>query len=606
MSRFVASAVVVVALFGVRPVQAQDRPAPLFGEIRAAPGRSVARPRPRPPVVRTRLVRVDMSLIGGAHGTLAPASRLRLNLFLETNFVAALDRFEQTGSGYAWLGKIEGEPLSSVILVTVNGTVSGTVRIPGRTFAIRAADGVGTASEVDERLLPRGGDDAIEAPREPAPRGSGGADRGAAADDGAIIDLAVVYTRTALREAASEAELRADIDLAVALTNQTFSNSGVRTRLRQVHTGPVDYEDAGDSDTDLARLVDPSDGIMDGVHSLRDSSGADLVAFITERDDTICGKAYVNGPESRGAYGFSLTRRECLLMQNLTFAHEIGHNLGACHDWYVTGTCEDGAFTFSYGHVEPDHRVRTIMSYENLCEDQAIHDCEWIAWFSNPRIEIRGTDRALGVPAGTDTTCQEGDVNHYRCDADNVRTFDAMAPVVARYSASRSTARTFPPTLDFTCHGYVERTRGTRAYNCIPAPAQQHDMRTFVPPPGSPCDRGQVITTSDQPDRIVFQIRCRAAAGANTFSLGYVDHYGGFGTIVADTGADQRTAPPTLDFTCHGYVEVGGTRAYNCIPAPEQQHRMRTFVPPPGSPCNQGSVQEFPPGRIVFQIRCQA
>ena len=71
-------------------------------------------------------------------------------------------------------------------------------------------------------------------------------------------------------------------------------------------------------------------------------------------------------------------------------------------------------------------------------------------------------------------------------------------------------------------------------------------------------------------------------------------------------GATTRTVPLTLDLTCHGYVEAAGTRAYNCIPEPSQQHHMRTFVPPVGSACDAGSIAEFPPGRIVFQIRCRA
>ena len=66
----------------------------------------------------------------------------------------------------------------------------------------------------------------------------------------------------------------------------------------------------------------------------------------------------------------------------------------------------------------------------------------------------------------------------------------------------------------------------------------------------------------------------------------------------------SRTVPLTLDLTCHGYDE-GATRAYNCIPVPSQQHHMRTFVPAVGSACNQGSIREFPAGRIVFQIRCR-
>ena len=68
--------------------------------------------------------------------------------------------------------------------------------------------------------------------------------------------------------------------------------------------------------------------------------------------------------------------------------------------------------------------------------------------------------------------------------------------------------------------------------------------------------------------------------------------------------AQQPTVPAALDFTCHGYDE-GATRAYNCIPAAGQESMMPTFVPPVGSTCNGGSIDEFPAGRLVFQIRCQ-
>ena len=71
-----------------------------------------------------------------------------------------------------------------------------------------------------------------------------------------------------------------------------------------------------------------------------------------------------------------------------------------------------------------------------------------------------------------------------------------------------------------------------------------------------------------------------------------------------EPGDPTRTVPPMLDVTCHGYDE-GAARAYNCIPEPSQQHHMRTFVPAVGSACDQGSIAEFPAGRIVFQIRCR-
>ena len=72
---------------------------------------------------------------------------------------------------------------------------------------------------------------------------------------------------------------------------------------------------------------------------------------------------------------------------------------------------------------------------------------------------------------------------------------------------------------------------------------------------------------------------------------------------VPPASAQPPTSPPTIDVTCHGYDE-GATRAYNCIPVASQQHLLATFVPAVGSVCNGGQVAEFPPGRIVFQIRC--
>ena len=72
---------------------------------------------------------------------------------------------------------------------------------------------------------------------------------------------------------------------------------------------------------------------------------------------------------------------------------------------------------------------------------------------------------------------------------------------------------------------------------------------------------------------------------------------------LSPASAQPPTDPATIDVTCHGYDE-GATRAYNCIPVASQQHLLATFVPPVGSACNGGQVAEFPPGRIVFQIRC--
>ena len=85
---------------------------------------------------------------------------------------------------------------------------------------------------------------------------------------------------------------------------------------------------------------------------------------------------------------------------------------------------------------------------------------------------------------------------------------------------------------------------------------------------------------------------------------GAVAIYGGAARPPGPPSEPGRTTPTTLDLTCHGYDE-GATRAYNCIPEPSRQHHTATFVPAVGSACDGGSIAEFPPGRIVFQIRCR-
>ena len=94
------------------------------------------------------------------------------------------------------------------------------------------------------------------------------------------IDIAVFYTPAARAAAGGTAAIETVIDLLIAETNQAYAESGVQHRLVLVERSQVQYTETGDSFLDIDRLAKPSDGHMDGVHALRDRTGADLVHLL--------------------------------------------------------------------------------------------------------------------------------------------------------------------------------------------------------------------------------------------------------------------------------------------------------------------------------------
>ena len=74
---------------------------------------------------------MDLALLGGPYGALPPARTIRLNLLTGADFTATLERFEQTSSGYAWIGRPVDEAQG------FQGR-SGPSRCPGRREALTA------------------------------------------------------------------------------------------------------------------------------------------------------------------------------------------------------------------------------------------------------------------------------------------------------------------------------------------------------------------------------------------------------------------------------------------------------------------------------------
>ena len=218
------------------------------------------------------------------------------------------------------------------------------------------------------------------------------------ADDVTTVDVAVVYTSFARESAGGAAGIEAVIDLMVAETNQAYSASGVRHRLALVERSEVAYAEADGGDH-VARLSDPEDGYMDEVHALRDRTEADLVHLILGPAGRWCGQAMLPGV-------FAYTVLDC---GGITFAHELGHNMGLHHDRLEDQLSRGAVFSHpAYGYVNqrivdagtpPSSRWRTIMSYPTHCRLADV-PCSELLRFSNPRQRHGGDPLGIAFGAG--------------------------------------------------------------------------------------------------------------------------------------------------------------------------------------------------------------
>jgi len=245
-----------------------------------------------------------------------------LNLFGDVSFLAIKDRMEmRSGSRYTWFGHVDGIKDSQVILVNEGGHLAGSVLVSEKHYQIRPTGGGDHAIyEVDESAYPPHADpipvETEDTPSVTSPQASLSTNptanitpfpTAACCDNGTVIDVMVVYTTAA---AAASGNIASEIQLAIDSANAAYLNSGISQRLRLAHTGQVAYTESGDGGVDLGRLVNPSDGFMDQVHTLRDTYRADLVSLFVERlDSGGIALLMTSVTPAFAPYGFSIVRR---------------------------------------------------------------------------------------------------------------------------------------------------------------------------------------------------------------------------------------------------------------------------------------------------------
>ncbi|MCY7387531.1 MAG: M12 family metallo-peptidase, partial [Burkholderiales bacterium] len=338
---------------------------------------------------------------------------IRIELFEDTSLLVKITRTELVGRrATAYIGTVSGAAFSSVVIVEEDGVLAGNIDFLGHKYQIRNfGESSHVMRQIDASALPP---DHVEIPKAGPSKAIANSVKDrvvvetaitATNDDGSLIDVMVVYTPAARISQGGTAAMNALVNLGVAETNNAYANSQVRQRVRLVYAGEVNYAEV-DFVTDLARLQATTDGFMDEVHLLRDLYGADLVSLWGNYSGG-CGLAnlMLNEAANFAAQGFNVVERNCAT-SNLSFAHELGHNMGLQHDEFdgnsgTTVTPEGSTIptpiNYAHGYVDLRNQFRSVMAISAQCDAQSpVLRCERIPYFSNPAVLFGGAATGNG------------------------------------------------------------------------------------------------------------------------------------------------------------------------------------------------------------------
>ncbi|MBC2931781.1 reprolysin-like metallopeptidase [Nocardioides sp. zg-1228] len=351
---------------------------------------------------RSRPVDVDAAALDDVRA----GDRISLTVFDDTTITAAVGDRTSADGVTSWTGSLVGTT-GTFTAVEVDGVVRMQVASAADgTFEVSSVPGGGY--EVTEVPSPSDAHDDAVRPAEQAaihadhahakvPAGRGG-DVPVAADEPSTVDVAIVYSASLPASAGGEAAMQAQFALGITQTNQAFAASGIGTQLRLVGTRQVAAAPYSSLDANYRALGTPGDGVFDEAQALREETHADLVSL------------WLGGPYPAGSYcglgslggtspaydperaAWTVVWADKCATANLTFAHEIGHNLSADHDPGASSPPIGGGKPYARGYVDVPGNFRTVMSYPTTCQG-----CAAVTHFSNPNVAYGG--RTTGAAA---------------------------------------------------------------------------------------------------------------------------------------------------------------------------------------------------------------
>lgn len=382
---------------------------------------------------RSRAVRVDAAALRDVRA----GDRVSLTLFDDTTVTATIDGRESADGATSWTGAVVGS-MGTFAAAEVDGVAHLSVTsADDGAFEVRTTRG-GDYEVVEIPSMPQPGDDAVDvhaedgehadgaahadhaAPAADAPSGSAPVAAGApvAADGPSVVDVAIIYPANLPGTVGGPAAMQAQFALGITQTNQALTASGVPTQVRLVGTRQSASVQSSSLNTNYYALAKPGDGAFDEAQALREETHADLVSLWlggAYPSGDFCGLGSLGGTQPEydaESAAWTVVYADQCATGNLSFAHEMGHNLSADHNAGASSP-PSGGKPYARGYVDVAGNFLTVMSYPNACPD-----CVRINNFSNPNVSRNGR------PTGT-------------AAAFNARAVQEQAVAVANYRQSQ-------------------------------------------------------------------------------------------------------------------------------------------------------------------------
>lgn len=275
--------------------------------------------------------------------------------------------------------EIDNDPFYYLSVAREGDTLVGSLIVDGQPYRI---DNIGAGQhvliKVDESKLPK------EAEPVQAPQEAGIVDNTIGkVPQSAHSTIRVMFLATNQRKAASP---NYKLELANALNdaNQYMINSRVNITYDLAGYYEGAYNEAGRTHSQQLNDIGNAQPFAEQVLKRREALRADLVSMYSTVG-SVCGIAFRPASKSNAHSLIS-----CLS----SLGHEMGHNLGATHNWDPGDAEGNPPYMYGYRHASAP-RFRTQMSYD--CSGGS---CPRVAYHSNPQLTYQGV--VLGTTAHHD------------------------------------------------------------------------------------------------------------------------------------------------------------------------------------------------------------